>query len=98
MGGLGGGGDALGCDFHGNWFDTYRGYDLDGDGIGDLPYEARSLSAQLTSKHEDLTFFRGTPMLGLIDIAAEIMPMFAPRVLLVDARPRTDVEEVTGAR
>ena len=37
----------------------HAGFDLDGDGIGDLPYELRSLTAQLAARHPALAFFRG---------------------------------------
>jgi nitrous oxidase accessory protein len=93
---VGGGGDALGCDFHGNWFDTYRGYDLDGDGSGDVPFEFRRLSSQLTSRYPDLALLQGAPALQAVDLIGELLPLFAPRLLLRDQAPR--LHEPEGIR
>ena len=83
-----GGGDALAVDWTGNYFDDYVGYDLDGDGQGDVPYQARSLAASLTDRHPNLGFFTGTPALALADATAKLDPLFQPRATLVDPRPR----------
>ncbi len=85
---VGGGGDAAGVDWRGNYFDDYQGYDLDGDGIGDVAYELHRLSDQLTTKYEALQFFEGTPALGLIDVVGRVLPLFAPRILVHDPAPR----------
>jgi nitrous oxidase accessory protein len=85
---VGGEGDALGCDFHGNHYDTYRGYDLDGDGIGDLPFEFSRLSTQLEARYPDLALMHGAPAMQLVDMVGEVMPLFAPRRLLHDPAPR----------
>ncbi len=86
-----GGGDALGTRWEGNQFDDYQGYDLDGDGVGDVPYEVRSLSGDLTSRRPALAFFSATPVLALVDAASHIAPLFAPQTILVDRRPRVAV-------
>lgn len=83
-----GGGDALGIAWEGNDFDDYAGYDLDGDGIGDIPYELRSLSGELVSRYPDLAFFRGSAALSLVSAAGEVIPLLAPKVLVRDPRPR----------
>jgi nitrous oxidase accessory protein len=82
-----GAGDALGIEWHGNDFDDYAGYDLNGDGIGDVPYELRSLSADLTDGRPELAFFTGTPVLALVEAAGRALPIFAPRVIMRDPRP-----------
>ena len=83
-----GGGDARAADWRGNQFDDYAGYDLDGDGTGDLPYELRSLTSDLVSSRPALAFFRGTPALALAEAIGRIVPLFEPRLLLVDPAPR----------
>ena len=85
-----GDGDAAGVEWMGNRFDDYQGYDLDGDRVGDVPYELYRLSDQLTGAHQDLRFFHGTPALALLDLAGHVFPLLAPRVLLRDPAPRTD--------
>lgn len=90
--------DALGVTFDGNDYDDYAGYDLDGDGTGDLPYELRSLSGDLTGKNPELAFLSGTPALALVDAVGQAIPLFAPKVLLRDARPRTAAWEFHDAR
>ncbi|MEZ5964587.1 MAG: nitrous oxide reductase family maturation protein NosD [Planctomycetota bacterium] len=87
---VGGDGDATRIEWRGNHYDDYMGYDLDGDGRGDVPYVLASLSGQLTSRHPELAFFRGSPVLALTDLAGHVMPLFAPRTLLQDLAPRMD--------
>ena len=83
-----GGGDALADDWDGNYFDAYTGYDLDDDGTGDVPFELRSYTGQLVSRHPEIGFFAGAPALSLTEAAAHLDPLFKPQALLVDAHPR----------
>ncbi|MBK8975666.1 MAG: nitrous oxide reductase family maturation protein NosD [Planctomycetes bacterium] len=85
---VGAAGDALDADWTGNHFDDYRGYDLDGDGRGDVPYVLRSLSGQLQSRFPDLAFFRGSPVLAMTDVVGDAVPLFAPKPLVRDSSPR----------
>jgi nitrous oxidase accessory protein len=87
-----GGGDALGVVWNGNEWSDYAGYDLDRDGVGDLPYELKDLSGALTSRHADLSFLRGTLALGLVGVAGEVVPLFAPKPVLRDPAPRIHLE------
>ncbi|MEB2283072.1 MAG: nitrous oxide reductase family maturation protein NosD [Myxococcales bacterium] len=82
-----GGGDALGNDWEGNDFDDYAGYDLDGDGVGDVPYELRSFSGSLAARHPQLDYLRGSPALFLVDAASRLLPIVRPAPVLVDRRP-----------
>lgn len=82
-----GGGDALGTQWEGNDFDDYAGFDFNGDGEGDVPYELYSLSGDLQNRFPDLAFFRGTVALSLVDAVTHILPLFKPRPLLIDKRP-----------
>ncbi len=85
-----GGGDALETHWENNDFDDYQGYDLDGDGIGDVPYELRSLSSDLASRTPALDLLRGSPAMALVDLASHIAPLFESRTILVDRRPRME--------
>jgi nitrous oxidase accessory protein len=81
-------GDAQAATWRGNDYDDYAGYDLDGDGVGDLPYELRSLSSTLESRSPALAFFRGTVAMGLVELVGEALPLFRPTTLMVDPAPR----------
>jgi nitrous oxidase accessory protein len=85
---VGADGDALDSLWTGNHFDDYQGYDLDGDGRGDVPYVLRSLSGQLQSRHPDLSLFRGSPVLAMTDLVGHLVPLFAPKTLVADPAPR----------
>lgn len=85
-----GGGDALSVDVRGNAFSDYEGYDLDRNGTGDVPYEVKALSSELTETVPALKFFRGTPAMGLIDAVAHAVPVLSSRRLLVDPEPRME--------
>lgn len=85
---VGGQGDALGCTFSGNWYDTYQGYDFDGDGIGDVPFEFRRLSTQIEARYPELALLHGAPAMAMVDLVGEVLPLFTPRQLMRDERPR----------
>jgi nitrous oxidase accessory protein len=82
-----GGGSALAVEFRGNHFSEYEGYDLNGDGVGDVPFEVKALSSDLTESRPTLKFFQGTAAIGLLDAVAHAVPLLAARKLLVDPAP-----------
>jgi len=93
--------DPAAAEWRGNHYGDYTGYDLDGDGTGDVPYEARSASEELVSRHPNLAFFRGGAVLGVVDAASKLLPLWQPQTLLVDPAPRMaprDLSEVLDAR
>jgi nitrous oxidase accessory protein len=80
--------DARAADWTGNEWDAYVGYDLDGDGVGDVPHEPRSLAADWIARIPALAFFRGTAALGAVEWLGRALPLFASAPLLVDPAPR----------
>ena len=82
-----GGGDAMFVAMRGNRYSDYEGYDLDDDGVGDVAYEVKALSSELTESRPTLKFFHGTAAMSLVDVVARAMPMLASHKLLVDPAP-----------
>jgi nitrous oxidase accessory protein len=89
-------GDARQAEWRGNLFDDYAGYDLDADGTGDVPYELRSLAADLVAARPVLAFYRGTPALSLTEAIGRIVPLVELRLVLVDPAPRMRRSERSG--
>lgn len=81
-------GDASDAVWRHNDWDDYAGYDLDGDGVGDVAYEVRNLVDQLTARHPGLAFFRGTASMALVELVGRVVPLFRADTLLVDPEPR----------
>lgn len=82
-----GNGDARGIEFTNNHWASYAGYDLDGDGFGDVAFQVRQPSSSLSDAHPELKFFHGTAAFGLYDAVAQAMPYFGATVLLEDPQP-----------
>jgi nitrous oxidase accessory protein len=82
-----GGGDALGVVFDANHWTEYEGYDLDGDGRGDVAFEVKQLSGELTGARPTLKFFEGTGAMSVVDAIAHAVPVLAARRVLVDPHP-----------
>lgn len=80
-------GRSTNAEFRGNHWSGYGGYDLDGDGVGDLPYEVRSASGRLRERNPSLAWWSGTPALALVDLFVAAFPMFAPDPVLTDTAP-----------
>lgn len=82
-----GGSDVLATEFRSNFYTDYDGYDTDGDGLGDVPFEFTRLSGELSDAHPSLQFFRGTFAMGLVDTISHALPVLRAHVLLRDPSP-----------
>ena len=70
----------------GNHWSNYLGWDRDGDGIGDLPYEANELVDRLQWRHPGVRLLLGSPAVQALRLLGQQFPVLrVPSV--VDAYP-----------
>ena len=74
--------------WEGNYWDDYQGYDLNGDGFGDTPYRLMVYSERIWMDVKAASFFRGTPVLTLLDFLERLAPFSEPLLMLQDDKPR----------
>lgn len=72
--------------FDGNAWDRYVGYDLDRDGIGDVPFRPVRRFALLVEEHEGAILLLRSPFADLVDLAESVLPVLTPETL-VDGHP-----------
>lgn len=72
--------------FEGNYWDAYRGYDLDRDGVGDVPFHPVRLFALLVEQNEPALLLLRSFIVHLLDAAERVLPALTPETL-VDQRP-----------
>jgi nitrous oxidase accessory protein len=73
--------------FSGNYWDSYRGYDLNRDGTGDVPHRPVRLFSQLVERFEPVLMLQRSFLVGLLDAAERAIPSITPDQM-VDATPR----------
>lgn len=72
--------------FNKNYWANYKGYDLDGDGYGDVPYRPVSFFSYLVEKNPPtLILLRGL-FIQFLDLAESVIPMLTPETL-IDENP-----------
>jgi len=64
--------------FNGNYWDKYEGYDLDKNGIGDVPFHPLSLFAVLTENNPSAMLLFRSFMITLLDKSEKILPSITP--------------------
>lgn len=66
----------------GNYWSSYRGYDLNQDGIGDVPYDASEVFGHLVESYPELKVFFQSPAVAAIAMAEQAFPLLdRPRAL-----------------
>lgn len=71
---------------HGNHWDNYRGYDLDRDGIGDLPHHPVRLFALIVENNPPALILLRSFLLDLLDLAERVLPVLIPATV-IDTAP-----------
>jgi nitrous oxidase accessory protein len=74
-------------DFHDNYWDQYAGYDLDKDGIGDVPYRPVRLFSYLIGRVPESIILLHSFFIDMINIAEKVAPVLTPQSLM-DERPK----------
>lgn len=82
------GGEAEKNKWRGNYFDTYQGFDRDGDGFGDTPHDNYAYADQIWMEIPPARFFKTSPVLELLDFLERLAPITSPELQLHDPAPR----------
>ena len=72
--------------FYNNYWDKYEGYDMNRDGIGDVPYHPVSMYAMIVEQNPTTLILMRSFMVSLLDRAEKAIPSLTPENL-VDAKP-----------
>jgi len=74
--------------WEGNYWSDYQGFDQDGDGIGDTPHELYAYADRLWRDVPYAQFYKGSPILEVLDFLERLAPFTQPDLVLKDDRPR----------
>jgi nitrous oxidase accessory protein len=81
--------------WQGNAWDDYAGFDRDGNGVGDTPYELYAYADRLWMDVPPAQFFKGSPMLEVLDFLERLAPLSPPQLLVRDGSPIVASAEAT---
>ena len=73
--------------WEGNYWSDYQGFDQDMDGVGDSPYELYAYADRLWQDTPYAQFFKGSPMLEVLDFLERLAPFSEPDMLVRDRAP-----------
>lgn len=71
----------------GNYWSDYHGYDRNGDGVGDIPYEPQPPFAGALADNDALRLFQFTLAQEAVDAAADMFPLYRYDAVMADDRP-----------
>jgi hypothetical protein len=83
--------------WEGNYWEEYRGLDMDGDGFGDAPFTTGDPLGMLTTDYPQLKLFRYSPAVQALEAGERAFPVLELPAI-TDARPALQpVAQASGA-
>ena len=73
--------------YHKNYWSGYKGYDLNRDGYGDVPYRPVNLFAKITHEIPSANIMLHSGFVNLLEVGEKIFPQLIPEEL-IDPSPR----------
>lgn len=73
--------------FSQNYWSAYTGYDLSGDGFGEVPFHPVRLFSLIIERNENAMVLMRSFFVDLLDLAERVFPVLTPEAL-VDEQPR----------
>jgi len=70
-----------------NYWDKYKSYDLDKDGIGDIPYRPVNLFSLITAQNPPALILLRSFFIDVLNFAESIFPVLTPESL-IDTKPK----------
>lgn len=83
-------------DGRGNYWSDHRGYDLDGDGIGDQPYNLQGIYDALESEYPEFRLFLFSPLAAAVSLAEKAFPILKVTVTAEDRFPLMRPVKIPG--
>ena len=74
-------------EFTNNYWSSYSGYDLDKDGIGDVPYRPVKLFSYIVNQTPETIILLRSFFIDILNFSERVSPIFTPDDL-VDAKPK----------
>lgn len=68
--------------FQHNYWSSYTGYDLDHDGVGDVPYRPVTLFSYVVNQTPETIILMRSLFIDIIDFSEKVLPVFTPDNLL----------------
>jgi nitrous oxidase accessory protein len=82
----------------GNYWSDYQGFDRNGDGVGDTPYEVYAFADRIWKDSPYAQFFKGSPLLETLDFLERLAPFTEPLLLVRDTAPKLNKKEAGMAQ
>ena len=76
--------------FDNNYWSSYTGYDLDKDGIGDVPYRPVKLFSYIVNQTPETIVLLRSLFIDILNFSEKVSPVFTPDHL-VDASPKMKI-------
>ena len=72
--------------FKNNYWGDYRGYDLNHDGFGDIPFRPMKIFSIWINRYPELVALLASPVIEFLEVAEKVFPVLTPKTL-VDETP-----------
>ncbi|MBI3446027.1 MAG: nitrous oxide reductase family maturation protein NosD [Magnetospirillum sp.] len=92
-----GGGSAKRNVWDGNRWEDYQGFDRDHNGVGDKPHRLFSYAGRVWMDVPNTRFFKGTPLLEVLDFLDRLAPFSEPVLMLEDKHPLVAADDKVRA-